>query len=553
MKKDVIYIDPDDEITAITGKLVASASAVVALVLPKRCQTLQSSVNLKILNRTASQANKNLVLVTSEPAILQIAGLTGMYVSKTLQSKPYLPESMATDTTAEGIEEIVEDQSEEVASPEPEDVIEASEDPKPVKAVSAKPKKDKTPKKDKKLKVPNFDTFRNKLFWIVGGILAVVGIALLMFVVLPKATIAITSATQPVSITTDITAIKSGTTNNIDDQTFALKTNTIDKSDSKTASATGERNDGNKASGTINIYNCDYSDGFTIPAGSVFTTGFSNGTASFVSTEAVSVPKFSGSSSNCKISTPYSGAGKATASVTATQPGASYNLSSSRTYSVAGISDTAKVSAIGSAMGGGQDKITKIVTQDDCDKAKTDVQNSLSGGDYQKQLTTEFEKEGITASTDTFSAKTVSITCIPAVGTAATEVTAKAAMQYTMSGVDSKALNELITKLALAKTGAGQTVADTGLSSGKLDVKQTKPNGDIFFTVNTTAKVGLKQDPVAIADSVKGKNARQTSDIIKSINGVKDVKVDYSPFWVSKTPTNTKKIKIVFVNETANQ
>lgn len=552
MKKDVIYIDPDDEITAITGKLVASGSAVVALVLPKRCQTLQSSVNLKILNRTASQANKNLVLVTSEPAILQIAGLTGMYVSKTLQSKPYLPESMATDTTAEGIEEIVEDQSEEVTSPEPEDVIEASEDPKPVKAVSAKPKKDKTPKKNKKLKVPNFDTFRNKLFWIIGGILAVVGIALLMFVVLPKATITITSATQPVSINTDITAIKGGTTNNIEDQTFALKTNTIDKSDSKKVPATGERNDGSKASGTITVYNCDYSDGFTIPAGSVFTTGFSGGTASFVSTEAVSVPKFTGQSTNCEKPS-YTGAGKATVNVNATQPGASYNLSSGRTYSVAGISDTAKVSAIGGAMGGGQDKMTKIIAQDDCDKAKTDVQNSLSGGDYQKQLTAEFEKEGIITSTDTFSAKTVNISCIPSVGTAATEVTAKADMQYTMSGVDSKALNELITKLALAKTGAGQTVADTGLSSGKLDVKQTKANGDIFFTVNTTAEVGLKQDPVAIADSVKGKNARQTSDIIKSINGVKDVKVDYSPFWVSKTPTNTKKIKIVFVNETSNQ
>jgi len=556
MKKDTIYIEADDEITAITDKLVGSSSSIVAFVLPKRCPTLQSAVNLKILNKTASQQGKNLVLITSEPAIMQIAGMTGMYVAKTLQSKPFIPESNAVVSNSNEVQEIAEDDlgdSLPEETPPQKDETETVIETAPKKQSSKAKKPSTKDKKDKKLKVPNFDTFRNKLFWIAGGIIALVALFVLATVVLPKATITVTAETQPVDVNTSITAEAGGTSNNIDEKTFELQTKTIEKTDSKKAPATGERNDGTKASGNITIYNCDNSDGFTLPANTVFSTGFSGGTASFVSTESVVVPKFTGSALSCKVSSPFTGAGKASVSVTATQPGSTFNLSSGRTYSIQSLSEEAEISAVGGAMGGGQDKITKIVSNDDCEKAKNDALASLNSDDYKKQLQADFEKEGIIASTDTFSSKTVSISCSPAVGSVANEVTATAKMQYTMSGVDSKALGELITKLAVEQAGPGQNVVDTGLSKATLSIKQTKSNGDIVFAVKTTAQVGLKQDQQAIAESVKGKNARQTADTIKALNGVKDVKVNYSPFWVGKTPKNTKKVKIVFINESATQ
>ncbi len=556
MKKDTIYIEADDEITAITDKLVGSSSSIVAFVLPKRCPTLQSAVNLKILNKTASQQGKNLVLITSEPAIMQIAGMTGMYVAKTLQSKPFIPESNAVVSNSNEVQEIAEDDlgdSLPEETPPQKDETETVIETAPKKQSSKAKKPSTKDKKDKKLKVPNFDTFRNKLFWIAGGIIALVALFVLATVVLPKATITVTAETQPVDVNTSITTEAGGTSNNIDEKTFELQTKTIEKTDSKKAPATGERNDGTKASGNITIYNCDNSDGFTLPANTVFSTGFSGGTASFVSTESVVVPKFTGSALSCKVSSPFTGAGKASVSVTATQPGSTFNLSSGRTYSIQSLSEEAEISAVGGAMGGGQDKITKIVSNDDCEKAKNDALASLNSDDYKKQLQADFEKEGIIASTDTFSSKTVSISCSPAVGSVANEVTATAKMQYTMSGVDSKALGELITKLAVEQAGPGQNVVDTGLSKATLSIKQTKSNGDIVFAVKTTAQVGLKQDQQAIAESVKGKNARQTADTIKALNGVKDVKVNYSPFWVGKTPKNTKKVKIVFINESATQ
>ncbi|MBP9812908.1 hypothetical protein KBC51_00495 [Candidatus Saccharibacteria bacterium] len=553
MKKDVIYIDAEDEITAITSKLADSSSPIVALVLPKRCQVLQSAVNLKILNKTATQNSKKAVLITSDPVILQLAGLTGMFVASTLQSKPYVPESSEKAVVSNEIQEI----SDEDSHTEPEtsvvSPVQATDTKKESKPINKAPKSAK-PKKNKKLKVPNFDSFRSKLFLAAGLIAVIVFVVVMAVFVLPKAEITVTAETQDTQVTTNLIAVPNKSTDDVDQKTFILKTNTIEKSDSKKAAATGEKNDGAKASGKITIYNCDFKDGFTIPAGSVFTTGFSGGTASFVSSDAVSVPGFSSNSiRDCKLTSPYTNAGKASVSVTSSRPGAQYNLSSGRTYNVPGISDVNDVVAIGDAMGGGSDKITKIIAQEDCDKAKNEVQATIASGDYQKQLTADFEKEGIIPSIDTFSSKVVSVVCTPQAGSPGEEVTATAKMQFTMSGVDSKALEQLVTKLALEKAGPDQTVVDTGLSKATLTLLQKKSDGSMEFRLSTVALVTIKQDTEAIASSVKGKNARTTADTIKAINGVRDVSVKYSPFWVNKTPTNTKKINIVFINEQSNQ
>ncbi|NCU39258.1 hypothetical protein EOL96_09650, partial [Candidatus Saccharibacteria bacterium] len=63
-QKDVVYIDVEDDITAIIGKLKSSKHSIVALVPPKRTSVLQSAVNLRLLARSAEQHNKRLVLIT---------------------------------------------------------------------------------------------------------------------------------------------------------------------------------------------------------------------------------------------------------------------------------------------------------------------------------------------------------------------------------------------------------------------------------------------------------------------------------------------------------
>jgi hypothetical protein len=91
--KDTIYVDVDDEITSIIDKVENAEHKVVALVLPKRATSLQSIVNMKLLKRSADGADKNVVLITSEHALLPLAGAAGLHVAKNLQSRPEVPDA----------------------------------------------------------------------------------------------------------------------------------------------------------------------------------------------------------------------------------------------------------------------------------------------------------------------------------------------------------------------------------------------------------------------------------------------------------------------------
>src|SRR5579863_116795 len=91
--KDVIYVDVDDEITGIIDKVASSNEKIVALVLPKRATVFQSIVNMKLLKRRADTAKKSIVLITSESGLMPLAGSVGVYVAKTLQSKPEIPDT----------------------------------------------------------------------------------------------------------------------------------------------------------------------------------------------------------------------------------------------------------------------------------------------------------------------------------------------------------------------------------------------------------------------------------------------------------------------------
>lgn len=92
MNKDVIYIDVEDDITAIISKVKSSKEKIVALVPPKRVGVLQSAVNLRLLQRTATQSDKRIVLITNNQALAALSAAASIPVAKNLQSKPELAE-----------------------------------------------------------------------------------------------------------------------------------------------------------------------------------------------------------------------------------------------------------------------------------------------------------------------------------------------------------------------------------------------------------------------------------------------------------------------------
>ncbi len=568
--KDVIYIDVDDEITSLIEKVRSSKQKIVALVLPKRATVLQSIVNMKLLKRSADEAKKNLVLITSEAGLLPLAGTVGLHVARSLQSKPEVPDGPGriADRSDTIDEPDIDDDEDTGDAPEPARPIDKSktvgelagaavmsheaddEDNDTIELGDEDESEDdeETPivldgkaakGKNKKLRIPNFNKFRVLLF--VGG-LGVIALIALLFValsVLPKASIV---------IKTDSTAITSSTTLSLKTDpatSFDVKTGTLpatsqqtQKTQTQQVVATGQQNNGQKATGTVSMTAKICGTPSTpndVPAGS----GVSANNLTFIT------------QSNTSFTVDHIAGGciffKATATpVAAQQGGAQYNVGAG-TFTVAGRSDVTATSS--SAMSGGTDDITKVITQADIDSAKQKI--STQEVDPIKQtLKTSLIAKDLYALDGTFNTGTPDIKTSANAGDKADTVTVTEVITYTMLGVHESDLQKIIANDVKSKIDPNkQSILDYGLSNPSFTL-QNQDAGSATLAMQVTAVAGPELKVAPIKKQIAGKKAGDASTVIKANPGVTDVTVSYSPFWVSSIPKNTSKITVTIEKPT---
>ena len=516
-EKDTIYIDVDDEITSIVEKLKNSSHKIVALVLPKRALVLQSVVNLKLLRRAANDSGKRVVLITSDPTLLSMAGAIGMYTAKNLNSKPEIPDApdveYDVDEVDADMEDIPIDSSKSVgelagdeSEPEPTNV------PDKVKKTSSK-------------KVPNFEKFRLQLFIGIGVFIGIVLFWWWGAVVAPKAKIIIESDTETLTPTINFTADKTATsvnkTDNILPASFVEKTQTVEQK----GTATGQKDISAKASGTVTFSKpCGPENPPTIPSG----TSLSAESLTYVTQSSVTLSPVI--SNGCKF--------QGSAKVIAQNKGEQYNIEAT-TYTFSGFSG---VTASGTAMTGGSSKTVKVVSQQDIDATKQKVDESSS--QIKDQLKQQLEQNGYFAIVDSFEITKDTTQVTPALDQEATEFTIKGDRTYTMTGVKKDDLKQLIEQaVAKEQQGDAQKITNDGIDNAVYRVLERKSNS-IKFTMQPTVTTGANIQNDTIKKDVAGKKKGETENAIKAISGVKSVEVKYSPFWVTKTPKNTNKITI---------
>lgn len=540
-KKDTIYIDIDDEITTIVDKLQNSSAKIVALVLPKRATALQSIVNMKLLKRAAADNGKNVVLITSESGLLPLAGATGMYVAKNLQSKPEIPN--APDSPEPDVEEVAE--VEPTAEPlNPDTPIGelagagASEDTVQLDN-SSKPKKPKKTK-SKKNKVPNFEKFRLKLLLIVGGVLMLIGFWVVAAFVLPKATITIGAETSSEQTSFEFTASPSQVEFNPATRIVPSKNAEKKVQESKSAPATGQRDMGTKATGSVTIRNCG-SEPITIPAG----TGVSSNNLTFLTNTSISLDSGNYTpppGSVCRETGSHVGSVK----VTAQNNGDQYNLAAGSTYSVAGYGSS--VTGVGTAMTGGSSRVVKVVSQQDISSAQgeLDINEDSIRADLQRELTAQ----GFYPLEVTFATNDATTTINPELDQEGNEVTVTYTATYVMAGVQREDLEGLIrNSLGDSFDSDKQEIQDYGLDSARITVRGTSPGGGLTIAIDTTVTIGPNINEEQLYAQIAGKKHGEAENIIRSLPDVKDVDIDLSPFWVNKIPKDSR---VKFVIEKAN-
>lgn len=554
-KKETIYVDVDDEITSIIEKLQDSKTKIVALVLPKRAAVLQSTVNMRLLKRAAQEDKKSVVLITSEAALLPLAGAVGLHVAKTLQSKPGIPPAperknttlTITEETDSGkpidpktpLEKLV---SRDVPSPVEEETIDVDYDE--AKSSEAGDEKTAKNKGEKKLKIPNFERFR---LWIILG--GVAGVFLIVFgvwalIVAPKARVTIKTDTSTVSSVLNLTASPSAKSVDKDKFIVPVLAKEVKKTESQKVAATGQKDNGTKSGGTIAVYYCPNNNTaeISLPAGSAF----SSGGIVFRTTAAVTVPasNFTGGGV-CKKDLSQSVA------VSSDLAGDKYNLSS-RSYASVDHSD---VTGSGSDMTGGTSKLVKAVGQSDVDTAKQQLLEKTRGVAI-AELNKQFTDASAVPLSDSVTVTAQAVASTPNVGDEAEETTVTLTVTYSMTGVAQGDLKQLIEADVNQKIDPEKQQIqdkDAGLSKASIKLSEKKANGDLPFEIQVQVSAGPKLDEAAVKKEIIGKRKGQAIEAIKTRPGVKEVNIQYSPFWVISTPKKASKITVVFEQANGNK
>ncbi len=535
MNKDVIYIDVEDDITAIIGKIKASKERIVALVPPKRIGVLQSAVNLKLLARIAENSHKRLVIVTNNKALIALTAMSRIPIAKNLQSKPEIAEIAALEIddgedVIEGAQLPVGEHAKTADTKPKDEVDEAIET---INIEEEEPKSSKTAFSKSSVKVPDFSKFRKKLF--LGGVAGVLLVAFLVwaFGYAPAATIIVTAKTSDAQVSKTLILGAPTTATDVTKDTVQTVAKQIKKEVSVEFTATGQKNVGDKATGTLTLYNyTSEGDSLSIAAGTIFTKdGYS-----FVTTQAVDVP------ATTYIHNYPVNVGNVNIDITAANPGTEYNLDEGD-YN----SSISGVTAYGTATSGGTTEMTTVVSAADIQKASQALAD-LSSESVKQQLIKQFTG-GEFVIADSFNVDHAAGVSVPALGA---EATGKAKLTslttFSMTAIARSELDAYL-KYAIGKQiddKNTQIVYKDGIDNAKLS-GYLKTDQVATVNVNATGKIGPNIDKKSIKEQAKGKRYGDVQAIIESIKDVTNVDIKYSYFWVTAVPNDINKIDVQFV------
>lgn len=550
MKKDVIYIDIEDDITAIIGKVKAASAKIVALVPPKRVGVLQSAVNLKLLQKSALGVDKRVVLITNDNSLVSLAAGVKIPVAKNLQSKPEIPPIAALQVddndVINGEELPVGEIADAAAGIQPKPVAASAADEisnqvdfsslsdkptaKPTEAAAAAAKKP-APKKGK-VNIPNFNIFRKRFFLLGAGGLLLIFFLIWALVIAPSATITINAKTSAVNIDRTLTLEPGLQQSKVTELKLKSGNQQIKKAASVEFDATGTKDVGEKATGSVSLSNGSDSDPITVPAGTAFTAA--NGQR-FASTSGVTVP-------GAKVSGGSIIPGTASVAVAAVAVGPEYNIAA-QSYSVQGFSN---LGASGTAMSGGSKEKVTVVSEEDVTKAKEKLTQQDTAA-VKDELRKKFTGESIVIE-ESFTAEAGSPAVSPKVGEQAKKAKLTIETTYALTGLAREEVKQIlgdVLKDAL-NDKPNQSVFSDGSNSIQFQAYQKLSNGNATARLVTTGYIGTTIDTKQLAEQVKGKKHGEIEQIANQIPGVDKVDIKFSPFWVTSAPNNTEKITIRF-------
>ena len=562
MNKDVIYIEPEDDITDIITKIENSKEKILALVPPKKAGVFRSIVNIKLIAKAGVNAGKTIVLVTTDQSIIKLAAATRLPVTKDLQSAPAIPkvdESIKAETTsvdevlaADGgqTEESVAEDLESEKEAKPKKVVvkdsQESEDATKVDKDDKNNKDDKKSDKDKKKSKMSPKKRKIIIGSAIGGGLLFILILVWAFKIAPAATVTVAIRTTTTNFSENATFTTKMSEENASQGKFYLEEKKVETKVEASFEATGSKNVGEKAKGELIVYQYFKERGnIAIEKGASFT----NSELTFVADDDTTLSWDGKDFDKClnksdQSSLFYYGCRVfAKIAVTAAEPGTQYNLAPVET----GWSTTANVYVYNeSAMAGGTTKSITVVTQADIDEALAKIVegNATAQASRKTKLLSTIE-DGTFIIDSSYKQTTSDPKSTPAVGEEV-KPNEKATLAVTITDsvytVDKTKVEEFIAEKAkLAENYKIYEMNDPFIENF------TEVDDIYVGKIKTSYVSGPKVTENDVIETIRGKGLGEArADLLNKFSGIDSnkTKIEVSHPWVFSVPSEATKITV---------
>ncbi len=537
---DVIYLEADSEITEAIDKLKASHGHEVRIAVPARSTMLQSAVNLKLLKKTAHTAHKELVLVSTDKATLSLAAGLGLLVAKNIKAEAGVPDMAMLPPEVSNEPVVIEQASEEASKSAKKSSSKSNSSngyEKQHISLDDEPEEDlpkhthegepfESSNKKSGPKVPNFMGLNKKIATIVAIVCGLV-LLVLAYIFLPTAKATLLAKAQKTPVNVKFTLDSSTRKSDFPQGVVAANQLSVTKDLSAQYTATGQKDVGTKASGSVSISNSSSSSPVNIPAGTVFTAS----SKSFTLNQAVTVP-------GATLSGGQIVPGKVNGQITASANGDSSNLSGA-TFSITGFG--ALVTATGSTSGG-TSKIATVVTQADIDKAKKDMIDAATQNAKQEVEAKANNDEKAFA--ETFTSVVSAVTASSAADSESSGGTVNAKVKYSELAAAKSDLDKLFLEQIKTQVPGNNQVYQSGANDAKYSVKLSSAD-KAEVTGISNAFYGQSIDTKQVARDLSGKAKKDATDIVKTkYPQVTSVQVESSPALMPNLPFFANRITV---------
>lgn len=527
-----IYFDSDEDITAIINKLESYESTQVALIPPKRSTTLQSVVNLKLLHKAAKAKENELVVITRDPFILNIASQLSLLTAPNLETEPEVPQPKESRKELPGT--VI--QGSDVSEKDYTDADQAAETVEDTEETA----KD-TPVASKKAKnVPDFQRFKKYMLLATLAIFLLGGLLWWALVTAPHATVRIEGITQDVSAETGFKLGPNADEPDLDEKLLPAEANQESRTLSTTFKPTGSKTVGEKATGEIEVFNNCYKteEPVEFEKGTAFVSEegyiFRNDVAFEI--EAASRAIFGDECTEKKSEV---------VSVTADEIGEEYNIGSS-SYTAKGYPSDPDdgISGNGSNMTGGESEEVTVPTKDDIQQARQRLLEDERAS-IRETLRKQFDKEQFIIDSS-FTEDVTEVSSEPPAGQES-EGDARLILQvtYSLMAVDQQDMEDFLEQVYKEEADGGQElgVIDNGLEEADIERNQ---GGDMVFTLRAEGVLGPDIPEDELKNALAGKSYTEAIDHIESKPSVTTAEVNLSPLWVSSVPDDPDSIDVIF-------